>query len=274
MEEDAPVKMIARPGSVGRWISASVLVCALGCSPAVDGAGGSTADVSTGPVAAPEGAGNSDEEIVYGLGLMMAESLSMLALSPRERLMFEQALRDQREGTVRKPLGEVLADLPKFQQVRLAKARELEAAAGEAFLTKAKAEESARELESGTVAVELEAGSGDLPELDGQDAVVVNFEVRLRNGTVVDSSQSKGGPQTYAFSGTMGCWQDVLPEMKVGAKLKLTCPPNRAYGAVGQLPLIPSSATVEADLELVGVIENGAAMHGGSQFRRFNGAMH
>jgi len=230
--------------------------------------------VAAAPIAAPEGAGNSDEEIVYGLGIMMGESLSVLALSPRERQIFEQALRDQREGNIRKPLREVLGDLPQFQQVRLAKSRDLEMAAGEAFLTKAKAEQSARVLESGTVAVELEPGEGDPPGVDGQDAVVVNFEVRLRNGTVVDSSESKGGPQTFSLGGSMPCWQDVLREMKVGSKMKLTCPPSRAYGSVGQLPLIPGSATIETELELVSVIENGAAMHGGARFRRYSGSMH
>jgi len=201
---------------------------------------------------------------------MMAESLASLALTPRERLVFEQALRDQREGTVRKPLGDVLGDFAPFQQQRLRAARELEEAAGEAFLTKAKAEEGARELDSGVVAVDLKSGEGDPAEVDGGDAVVIDFEVRLRNGTVVDSSASKGGPQIYSFYGSMPCWQDVLTNMRVGDRVKLTCPPDRAYGDPGQLPLIPGGATIETEIELVKVIDQGANMHGGG-FRRFNG---
>ena len=237
----------------------SIVCVLLGCSPQAQGE--AVKDVAAAPRSVDPT--SPDDKVVYGLGLVVAQSLSVLALSPHEREVFEEALRDHREGTLQVQLGDVLAELSGFQQQRAALAREYEREAAEEFLAAAAREPGASKLDTGTVIRSVAEGDAAAESPTESDAVVLNFETRLRDGTVVDSSASKGGAQTFAFNGTLACWLDVLRQMKPGSKVVLSCPHERAYGEIGQPPLIPAGSALEFDLELVSVKKDGARAHGG-----------
>ena len=58
---------------------------------------------------------------------------------------------------------------------------------------------------------------------------------------------------TFKVSGVVPCWSEALQHMSVGAKAKLVCPPELAYGDRGSPPQIPGGSTLVFDVELLAV---------------------
>jgi len=85
------------------------------------------------------------------------------------------------------------------------------------------------------------------------DVVSVHYSGRLQDGTLFDSSLMRGTPFTFRLG--MGQvilgWEKGLQQMCVGEKRKLTIPPSYAYGEAGHPPVIPASATLLFEVELV-----------------------
>ena len=79
----------------------------------------------------------------------------------------------------------------------------------------------------------LELGAGEQPQVGNR--VTVHYTAKLKDGTMVDSSVSRGEP----FSFTMGVgevikgWDIGIADMKKGEKARIICPPDYAYGAAG-----------------------------------------
>jgi len=85
------------------------------------------------------------------------------------------------------------------------------------------------------------------------DQVKVNYEGRLIDGTIFDSSIKRGQAATLPLAGVIPCWTEALQLMKVGGKSRIICPSELAYGDRGALPTIKPGATLEFDVELLDV---------------------
>jgi FKBP-type peptidyl-prolyl cis-trans isomerase FkpA len=96
-------------------------------------------------------------------------------------------------------------------------------------------------------------GSGASPAPD--DEVKVNYEGRLIDGTVFDSSYKRGQPASFKLNGVVPCWTEALQHMKVGGKMTLVCPPDLAYGDRGAPPSIPGGSTLVFQVELLDVVK-------------------
>ena len=81
----------------------------------------------------------------------------------------------------------------------------------------------------------------------------VNYEGRLTNGTVFDSSYKRGQPAEFGLNQVIKCWTEGVQKMKVGEKARLICPSDIAYGDHGHPPTIPGGATLVFDVELLGI---------------------
>lgn len=104
---------------------------------------------------------------------------------------------------------------------------------------------------SGLVITHLVEGSGPSPK--ATDVVVVHYHGTFPDGRVFDSSVERGEPATFPLNRVIPCWTQGLTQMKVGGKAKLVCPPELAYGARGAPPKIPPNATLEFEVELLGI---------------------
>lgn len=108
---------------------------------------------------------------------------------------------------------------------------------------------------SGLKYTDLVVGSGATPQ-QGQ-TVRVHYTGTLQNGVKFDSSYDHPGQPPLEFPlGTPGIikgWNEGIATMKVGGKRKLTIPPSLAYGSSGKAPSIPPNATLNFDVELVGI---------------------
>lgn len=89
------------------------------------------------------------------------------------------------------------------------------------------------------------------------DTVLVHYTGKLQDGTVFDSSVSRGVP----FSFTLGenrviqGWEQGILGMTEGEKKTLTIPPELGYGAMGVPGAIPPNATLIFDVELVDIVD-------------------
>lgn len=88
---------------------------------------------------------------------------------------------------------------------------------------------------------------------DANDHVRVHYEGRLIDGTVFESSRTRGTPATLPVRGVIPCWSEALQAMRVGDRGRVVCPAELAHGERGAPPVIKPGATLVFDNELLGV---------------------
>jgi FKBP-type peptidyl-prolyl cis-trans isomerase FkpA len=104
---------------------------------------------------------------------------------------------------------------------------------------------------SGIVVETLQAGSGASPK--ATDTVKVHYRGTFPDGREFDSSYKRGQPTSFPLNRVIPCWTEAVQLMKPGGKVRITCPPQLAYGASGAGGVIPPNATLVFEIELVSV---------------------
>jgi FKBP-type peptidyl-prolyl cis-trans isomerase FkpA len=112
-------------------------------------------------------------------------------------------------------------------------------------------EEGAQTTASGLVYRSLKDGTGASPA--ASDKVKVHYRGTFPDGREFDSSYKRGTPIEFPLNGVIACWTEGVQRMKVGGKAKLTCPPQIAYGERGAGGVIPPNATLQFEVELLGI---------------------
>ncbi len=98
----------------------------------------------------------------------------------------------------------------------------------------------------------LKAGTGD--ELKPGTVAKLNYEGKLEDGTVFDSTNKKPRSMTIGTGQLIKGWEEGLPGMRVGETRKLIIPPALGYGVNGSKQgKIPPNATLIFEVELLGL---------------------
>lgn len=84
------------------------------------------------------------------------------------------------------------------------------------------------------------------------DEVTVNYEGKLVDGFVFDSSYARHQPETFPLQGLVPAWQEALVMMRPGDEWTLYVPPGLGYGAEDKGP-IPGNSVMIFRIELVAV---------------------
>ena len=125
------------------------------------------------------------------------------------------------------------------------------AKAGKAFLKKNKALEDVVTLSSGVQYKVIQSGAGESPKL--QDTVEVQYEGRLIDGSVFDSSYERNKTSKFPLKEVIAGWRKALLKMKVGDHWTIYIPSHLAYGAVSPSAKIAANSTLIFDIELIAI---------------------
>jgi len=124
---------------------------------------------------------------------------------------------------------------------------------GDAFLKSNAAADMVVTTDSGLQYIVLKEGDGPSPS--ATDTVKVHYSGTLLDGTIFDSSYTRGQPATFQANQVIPGWQEGLQLMKTGAKFKFFIPSSLAYGERGAGQKISPNATLIFEVELLEVVK-------------------
>jgi FKBP-type peptidyl-prolyl cis-trans isomerase FklB len=123
---------------------------------------------------------------------------------------------------------------------------------GADYLEKNKDAEGVKTTESGLQYKVLTEGSGATPTAESQ--VETNYEGKLLDGTIFDSSFARNQSATFPVNGVIAGWTEALQLMKEGDVWELAIPAALAYGSQGAGGMIGPHATLLFKIELIKVL--------------------
>ena len=123
---------------------------------------------------------------------------------------------------------------------------------GQIFLTENAKKSGVITTKSGLQYQVLQAGTGKSPKANSK--VKVNYEGRLLDGTVFDSSIARNHPVEFQLSQVIQGWTEGVQTMKEGGKTRFFIPANLAYGDVGSGDAIGPNSVLIFDIELLQVL--------------------
>jgi FKBP-type peptidyl-prolyl cis-trans isomerase len=125
--------------------------------------------------------------------------------------------------------------------------------ASDAFMAKTAKQPGVITLPSGLEYKIIKSGPVGGVSAKPGDEVKVNYEGKLTDGTVFDSSYKNGEPVVFPVGGLIPAWNEALPMMKPGDVWMLYVPPALGYGPEGKGP-IPADSVMVFKIELLGVL--------------------
>lgn len=137
--------------------------------------------------------------------------------------------------------------LEDFKKAAIANAQ-----AGHAFLAENQKKPSVITRPSGLQYQILQPGSGQSPK--ATSSVMLNYEGRLLDGTVFDSSIAREQPTEFKVNQVIQGWVEGLQLMSEGAKYRFFIPAKLAYGEIGAGDSIGPGSTLIFDVELIKVL--------------------
>jgi FKBP-type peptidyl-prolyl cis-trans isomerase FkpA len=104
----------------------------------------------------------------------------------------------------------------------------------------------------------VKAGEG--PLIRPEDGVFIEYEGRLENGKVFESTEGKG-PVPLIAGQTVPGFTEALTRMQKGGRYRIHIPSKLAYGAnPPEGAPIPPNADLEFDIHVVQIVPNAASM--------------
>jgi FKBP-type peptidyl-prolyl cis-trans isomerase FklB len=193
------------------------------------------------------------KDISYALGLSIASNLKNSGVESLDIEHFTKGLNAilNNEEITMTP-DEVNLILSEFFEGMQKNAEGDNSENGKAFLAENKNQPGVIELPSGLQYSVITEGTG--VKATAKNQVKVHYTGTLIDGTVFDSSVSRGEPATFGVTQVISGWVEGLQLMSKGAKYKFFIPSNLAYGTQGAGKAIGPNATLIFEVELLEIL--------------------
>ena len=197
------------------------------------------------------------DSVSYSIGIDIGKNLKRQEIEIEPEVLL-QGFIDAQADTSKLTDEEMMAVMMNFQKEMREKqqnknkiAAEKNLAEAEAFFAENKNKEGVISLESGIQYKVLESGNGKSPKISS--TVETHYRGRLLDGSEFDSSFKRGKPASFAVSGVIKGWTEILQLMKEGDKWEVYIPSELAYGERGSAPMIGPNAALIFEMELIKV---------------------
>lgn len=206
--------------------------------------------------AAAEGKFKTEKErLSYAIGTQIGRSLKQQGFNDVDPKALSAAVADiLADRKLQVSDEEMQAAVASFQKKKLAE-RDAEAKANKEAGDKYRAENAKKKgvkvTKDGIQYEVLKQGTGNKPK--AEDTVTVNYEGKLINGKVFDSSIERKHPATFPLNGVIKGWTEILPMMSEGSKWRVVIPPELAYGEHGAGGVIGPNETLIFEIELISI---------------------
>lgn len=194
------------------------------------------------------------EKLSYTIGVQLAQTVLRQNLDLDDKALMQGIQDSLAEKGLKLTNDQMREVLMKYHQAEVEKHKQAAAEnlkKGEAFLAENKKKEGVVELPGGLQYKILKEGKGKKPTLN--DSITVNYEGKLMDGTVFDSSYQRGEPVTLKLNQVIEGWKQALPLMSVGSKWMLFVPSKLAYGDRSPSPEIGPNSTLIFTVELMSI---------------------
>lgn len=198
----------------------------------------------------------------YAIGVDVANSMKKSEV-PMDAEAFVAGFKDAQAGKPVLSDEELHAEMVSMQkQMREKMMKKQQAAeagapknkeAGKKFLAENKTKEGVVETASGLQYKVLKPGEGAKPL--ATDTVKVHYTGKLLDGTVFDSSVTRGEPATFVLNQVIPGWTEGVQLMNKGSKYQFWIPSALAYGDRGAGQLITPGATLTFEVELLDIVK-------------------
>jgi FKBP-type peptidyl-prolyl cis-trans isomerase FklB len=204
------------------------------------------------PVLSTASLANQTDSLSYSIGIMVASFYKQQGITNINEALVNKAITDKMKG------DSTLLTEQQCNQVLMT------------FIEKSKAESFSREKQGAAFLAENKTKPGDNDSLGLQyivlkegtgpkptatDKVKCDYEGKLLDGTVFDSSIKQGKPIEFAVNGVIPGWTEALQLMNTGSKYRLFIPSSLAYGDQQMGPDIKPGSTLIFDVDLIEIVK-------------------
>jgi FKBP-type peptidyl-prolyl cis-trans isomerase FkpA len=229
-------------------LAIALLVVNIGCS------GSSDTEKADKPITLETTKQKASYALGYNIGRNLANFVEYVDMDIVIQGLKDSALKNK-EKIPMKDMQEAYREFSQEIGKRMEEKRRIEGeknkVEGEAWLNENAKKEGVKVTESGLQYMVLTEGTGPKPKTT--DSVKVDYKGTLMDGTEFDSSYKRGQPAVFLLNRMIPGWIEGIPLMSVGSKYKFFIPPNLAYGENGRPPMIPPSAVLIFEVELLGI---------------------
>jgi FKBP-type peptidyl-prolyl cis-trans isomerase len=104
----------------------------------------------------------------------------------------------------------------------------------------------------------VKGGTGDV--IAPADAALMDYVLTSDDGTVLDSSDSHGGPQPFSMGQVFPGFAEAMTRMREGGQYRFTMPQRLAFGNNPAPQGFPAGTALTFDVRVRKVVRGGAAM--------------
>ena len=200
--------------------------------------------------AVPESSTNfTPEEILEAWGWFLAQQIDLVGLALNEAEIRALSVGMLAASQGEEPKADLEKIAPFVQEYLTARSESILAerstvgkSAELAFFAELDSNPDIIELASGLRYQVIEPGSGAYPS--PEDVVVVHYTGKHLDGTVFDSSVTRGEPTSFQLNQVIPGWTQGLQKISAGGTIQLYIPADLAYGDAGRPGIPPASALV------------------------------